>query len=960
MVNRTKLSRLILVATLIASIAVPPIDACEPEPTDPTQTGPFPPQIIINPSGCNNGGDGLGNPMGGPNNGPYGGGGYPLSGGPRQRPASVTNNTGSPLTGNRNSGLHGCGTQLPPDIIHVIKSDDVGRDNPLYASKDGVLNYQQTATLSPVVEVPAGETHYFWLKKPPMMISLIEEESCILISNGTFEYKIKIVRLGEPDYLGQPGGLKSPKFSLLNGGCGTTLSNCAGSYIRYKHLRARIRTRQEDTLANRSIYRNNGAAVYINAGGSWYGVNDVTGWETDVFSSTLRAQDGNVPSNEYGYRVTDPAGNRYYYYTSGAGSVGETNYLHKVALLKPDDAYEVITYNYDSGDSTALNSQEDGAGNQLRYEYDDDGCLIKIAVRPTGSGVDVREYNYHYGDDGMLQKAYCMSCDDKYTRLLFADDVDELIDPFDNVKKPEKYYIECIDKVDESGQPAITKNLAEYHYDSDTRLTKYEVWMEDGLKTVSEWSYAGNPATEIIRKDYVDDDNFRAEVYAVSATDYSVTSKKQYHQLQNDDNYPYGLYSETAYSYDEEGDDSLHITTLPNRTQKVQVYDVDNQLSERYMSYGLSELPMGEYSYSLYTDRYMLDEYTNPYGGDEDYEYDASSQKLIRRVSPAPTSGVEVPTTRNESRTNYNDKGQVKYACSLNSDGDWIGVEYVYDDCGKVDQVKSGVAFTVNETTGDISLPVYTDAVVTDYDYDDFGNLIETAKLVGSDKREIKRVYYDDYDRKIGNSSVLTDNVDPTADVLVSASKVTYGHNGKIVIASVVREIGSFDEDDLETDLAIEFSLEGNEVSYSSTPALNWVHTVYEYSDIGWKTAVYTDARLYGVTGDGRVHLQTQYEYNYQGELVMTTRPNGKWTKTERDGRGYVSKQITGYGEGENETEVSYVIHKYDVNGNKTETIEPFKDSAGVDKQTKTIFTYDVFNRLVKNQSNVVIDSILQ
>jgi YD repeat-containing protein len=85
--------------------------------------------------------------------------------------------------------------------------------------------------------------------------------------------------------------------------------------------------------------------------------------------------------------------------------------------------------------------------------------------------------------------------------------------------------------------------------------------------------------------------------------------------------------------------------------------------------------------------------------------------------------------------------------------------------------------------------------------------------------------------------------------------------------------------------------------------------------------------------------LETQYEYNYQGELIKTILPNGKWTETYRDGRGLVYSEIVGYGEGTGRTEVAETGFLYDDDKNLIEQIAP--------DGTRTEYKYDNLDRVV-------------
>jgi len=150
---------------------------------------------------------------------------------------------------------------------------------------------------------------------------------------------------------------------------------------------------------------------------------------------------------------------------------------------------------------------------------------------------------------------------------------------------------------------------------------------------------------------------------------------------------------------------------------------------------------------------------------------------------------------------------------------------------------------------------------------------------------------------------------------VISQTRYTYDDDGRITKMERAKDDGTFTFDNPE----------------------EWIVTDYVFDFLGRKTSVTEDAN--------GVALQTTYEYNNQGELVKTTLPTGRWTKTERDGRGLVIKEIVGYGSGQDETEAAVTRYEYDANGNRIKKIDP--------DGTETHFEYDNYDRLIRVERGI-------
>lgn len=85
--------------------------------------------------------------------------------------------------------------------------------------------------------------------------------------------------------------------------------------------------------------------------------------------------------------------------------------------------------------------------------------------------------------------------------------------------------------------------------------------------------------------------------------------------------------------------------------------------------------------------------------------------------------------------------------------------------------------------------------------------------------------------------------------------------------------------------------------------------------DYGRRISVVADA-------DGE-HLVTHYEYNNQGEIVCILKPDQRYQRTIRDGRGMVSMEITGIKIGDNYQDKAVTRFFYDLNGNLIKKVDP-------------------------------------
>ncbi len=825
-------------------------------------------------------------------------------------------------------------------------------------------------------EIAADSTASLRLKRPFSLLAPHERASQISLGDGR---KIRMRQFGSDVDGLETSGPMAPKniggWAMPGGeGCSscTGSSGVAAREIKYHNMQVNLASRQDNTLAHQSKYLDidgsDNVDANINIAGDWFAVHQRGDWSAVKYEATIDFDgDSQVDDDVIGFKVTDPDGHEYYYYELGTTTIPDTPKLRKVIRKTDISTTETITYNYTG---SQLTSQQDESGKKIEYLYNASEDLNQLKFY-NGSSYD-RTVDFAYDSNGKLSEVDCGSCSGAQVRYEYDASEQLKYDPVAEDNVPARRFVTAIK--DSAGD-----KVADYVFDSKDRVTKHYLGSSTTGDLVTEWVYTDDSSgnlQEILRKDFVDGTDYRATVYNYN-TDGSLASVVRYHDLQSGTSPSGDNYSTVSYSSsdDEANDVTRSITQLPSvdGTTLKEITELvldDTDDADGYPKRKLVEYDDGSTTTTWVKAQYDYDEYgsgdtqillassKNAQEGETHYYYDSNFKKT-KTLSPAITSGVtsNLPA-QTDSRTVYDTLERVTYELHKNSNGDWVGKHYLYDSNGHLDKVKDGVVFTLNNEGLDIwTVNTVTDtgAVVTDYTYNAFGELTETAVLDGSDKKNIRRTYYDD-GIKIGQAIVLTEEVgDPvtTEAQLISATKYTYDANGKLIITSVVKADAAFPEadlsggpdvDDLEDDLAVTLNTDSDN-DYRVTGGLGldltWVHTVNVYDDYGRRTAVINDAKESGDTT--RDHLKTEYAYNHQGEVTEVKSPDGKVVQTTRDGRGLVEKEETGYYSGSTFTAEITVEYTYDDNSNLKTRTEPHPDGDG--RKVKTVYVYDPFNR---------------
>lgn len=588
--------------------------------------------------------------------------------------------------------------------------------------------------------------------------------------------------------------------------------------------------------------------------------------------------------------VTSPDGLKYIYKAPD----------YKIDSIKNSEDANVVVFEYDG--EGLINKQKDGFDPNLyiEYDYNDTTNLLETLTAVDDNHNLFREYTIEY-KNGKVYAMYGSSCETCGGG---------------GWKKYEYDTNGFLQYVRDANDDII------YEYESEAgRVTDIYLGDAGNDNHLREFTYTdkddGSYIVDIY--DYIDASSYRVtREYKNSAG--IVTKRIRYESLNEEDpNDPVGdsFTEHIIYEYDANGivvkktviPPSVGLSDPPNPpisgvTRKEYTYDPNTGklLTEKWFDDNDVNFTVISYTYDYIPDPcgYILNvrvlTSTDVRGAVTQYFYDSNDVDPNLKAMPQVSAGV--------SGTQ-----QLKY-------------EYEYDSYNRVTLEKQLNA---------------SDAVIvqTKYEYDNYGNLIERYDDYNTPNEEITEYIYNGFNEmtrmklpsgvvsgrrynssgKLESEFVVADgnDYDEPNDfllALISQTKYSYDNNGKIKKIFRAKNDGVFDF---------------NSPSY-------WVETEYDYDLRGNRTKVIEDV--------GGLALETTYEYNNQGEVTKVTLPNGKWTKTIRDGRGLVAVTEVGYGTGESETTVATTEFYYDANGNLKRQKSPLS--------IWTEYEYDDYDRLIK------------
>jgi YD repeat-containing protein len=450
--------------------------------------------------------------------------------------------------------------------------------------------------------------------------------------------------------------------------------------------------------------------------------------------------------------------------------------------------------------------------------------------------------------------------------------------------------------------------LASYDYDSRGRYTSHSIGHGTGELKVNEWVHGDfDPAnkeqttgnTRLLRRDYVNNGQYRAKVFFADDNG-ALTKEIHYHLLQDDPDRLTGPYS--VYKYHHEKDTSgtlIYVTEYPKGNKLKKYYDGHgNVIKEKWegVQGSIAEYDYLEITYQDAT-RYLPWHATNEFGGITSYTHEGFNVKT--QTSPVPGAGISSSDQQVVEYT-YDAQKRIELEKKKDATGNYVYTKHEYDSVGNLKKQVENYSST-NPSQG----------LATTYDYNEYNQLFKTRYPSG----KVGKKFYS------------------TAGTLIA--EAVYENDGDNIAISATRY--EYDDGKLESKMIAKMN---TSFIFAQTQAesggnITWVSEVYEYDSYGRKKAVIADAA-------GKA-LRTEYEYNNQSEVWRTTYPDKRYKEIVRDGRGLVTKEITGIKQGVGTyTPRATAQFLYDLNGNLVKKVDPM----GVTE----LYQYDNRDKLISSR----------
>jgi YD repeat-containing protein len=558
---------------------------------------------------------------------------------------------------------------------------------------------------------------------------------------------------------------------------------------------------------------------------------------------------------------------------------------YRLTSKKDLEGNELVTFEYD--EYGRLNKQKDAANPDyyILYDYNDLGDFNDYPETIIGQADDVnRVYTIEYDGMGRVVAVTNGSCGCGGGAVRYAFDENDFI-------KQERSY---------------DTNEVIYEYVRDSRGRILEKWLgaKDANNCVQKTVYTENSnGATVDTYDYVDANSYRVTREHRNAAGL-VTKRIEYENLNEDPNSPAGrsFIEHIVYYYDAnnivikeavippKGDSNDPDPNLISGIRKEYTYDPNagRMLTEKWFDTNDANFAVISYTYECLMDGNNMNVRVltskDARGSVTQYFYDGNSLDPNLKTMPQVSAGIS-------------DDQQLKYEYAYDPNRNWLilerqldindvlvaQTEYIYNSYGNLMERR--------DYRGDGN-------EITEYEYNGFNEMIKTTLPSGV----VHGWSYNDAG-KVGYE-VIYDPCDP--NYAYSQTSYSYDENARLIEVAKAIDANVFP------------------IDYPS----KWVYTKHEYDVRGNKVKVIEDAN--------GLKLQTTYEYDNQNGVTKITLPNGKWTKTYRDGRGLVSKTEVGYGS----TTIATTEFLYDDNGNLA------WQKAPDDIWTK--YEYDDFDRLIK------------
>ncbi|MGB3494710.1 MAG: exosortase-dependent surface protein XDP2 [Elainellaceae cyanobacterium] len=339
-------------------------------------------------------------------------------------------------------------------------------------------------------------------------------------------------------------------------------------------------------------------------------------------------------------------------------------------------------------------------------------------------------------------------------------------------------------------------------------------------------------------------------------------------------------------------------------------------------------------------------------------------REILRSLNAFPTTQYEYDPIFNQVTRVVDELGhETLFEIDPNT-GNTLSITEVVGDVGGDDDVVTRFTYTPQGL-----VDLQTDALgrVTDYDYDDNGNLSQMTFAVGTADAASQQMEYDlagnliasidengnrtEFEYDPLNRLTKTIEADPDGDGLLTSPVTTFSYDADGNLVSVIDALGNgqtnaYDElgrmvnttDALEQTMAYEYDALGNVTS--TTDALGRI-TTNQYDE--------RNRLIQTVDADGGI---TQYTYDLNNNLIATTDTEGNETEFVYDFRDRLVQTIDALG---NTIDYDYdaadnLISQSDQNGNRTtfEYDDLDRQVAMVDAESnRTTFEYDLVGNLI-------------